>query len=328
MTNKGARIVMIGETLIDLYFGSLDESLPGQKRFLFSGAVGGGPANAAASLAYMGKPVSLITSFSMDLMGAQMRQLLLERGIDLSLSRHDQELKMPMVLVLLDETGERTFKLYLAGTVFESIVVDPLSLPADMEFFHFSSVLMVFDAGFDATKTILDHIEKKNIIRSYDINIRPDILATNPKALKRLMAVLDQVDVLKVSDEDLEWIRLHIDGSLTKPEDYFRYGIHLVVYTEGEKGATLMTPRARVHVPAPEVVVVDTTGGGDAFMAGVLDGLSDQKWASRECLRTIDEAYLKALGINGAESAKRVLSQPGGMPPIRKEDKERGMTGA
>ena len=151
-------------------------------------------------------------------------------------------------------------------------------MPEEMEFFHFSSVLMVFDAAFAATEIILEHVKDKNVIRSYDVNIRPDILKTNPLALQRLMQVLDQVDVLKISDEDLEWIQSNIDSSLAKPEDYFRYGIQLVVYTQGEKGATLITPQARACVPAPKVQVVDTTGGGDAFMAGSLDGLSDQTW--------------------------------------------------
>ena len=54
-----------------------------------------------------------------------MKELLLERGIDLSLSCEDDELKMPLVLVLLDEKGERSFKLYLADTVFENMAVDP-----------------------------------------------------------------------------------------------------------------------------------------------------------------------------------------------------------
>lgn len=316
MTKEATPIVMIGETLIDLYLDSLQESSPGQKSFVFTGAVGGGPANCAASLAYLGKPVSLITSFSSDPLGVQMRELLLERGIDLSLSCQDDELKMPVVLVLLDEKGERSFKLYLADTVFESITVDPASLPPEMEFFHFSSVLMVFDAAYQATETILHHIADKNVIRSYDVNIRPDILKTNPKALQRLMAVLDHVDVLKISDEDLEWIQRNIDGSLAKPEDYFRYGVQLVVYTQGEKGATLITPQARAYAPAPKVEVVDTTGGGDAFMAGILAGLSDQKWPSRASLQSIPEYHLRELGTRGAESAKRVLSQPGGMPPL------------
>ncbi|MDI9485317.1 MAG: carbohydrate kinase [Bacillota bacterium] len=316
MTKAKAPIVMIGETLIDLYLDGLEESSPGQKNFAFTGAIGGGPANAAASLAYLGKPVSLITSFSKDPLGVQMKELLLERGIDLSLSCDDDELKMPLVLVLLDEKGERSFKLYLADTVFENMAVDPQALPEEMEFFHFSSVLMVFDAAFAATEIILEHVKDKNVIRSYDVNIRPDILKTNPMALQRLMQVLDQVDVLKISDEDLEWIQSNIDSSLAKPEDYFRYGIQLVVYTQGEKGATLITPQARACVPAPKVQVVDTTGGGDAFMAGILDGLSDQTWPSRISLQSIPEEQLRELGLRGAESAKRVLSQPGGMPPL------------
>ena len=51
-------------------------------------------------------------------------------------------------------------------------------------------------------------------------------------------------------------------------------------------------------------------------MAGILDGLSDQTWPSRISLQSIPEEQLRELGLRGAESAKRVLSQPGGMPPL------------
>lgn len=51
-------------------------------------------------------------------------------------------------------------------------------------------------------------------------------------------------------------------------------------------------------------------------MAGILAGLSDQKWPSRASLQSIPEYHLRELGTRGAESAKRVLSQPGGMPPL------------
>lgn len=175
----------------------------------------------------------------------------------------------------------------------------------------------VFENGVKAANRLLELVASNCIIRSYDINIRPDILQINPAAARQAVRVLDRVDVLKISDEDLGWINENIDPELVRPEDFFRYGVKLIAYTEGPRGARLMTPPTRsCNIPAPEVEVVDTTGGGgDAFIAGVLASLIDLGGVGgdRSALLALDAAALRTIGVKATECAKIILSQPGGV---------------
>lgn len=314
---KSNPIIVLGETLFDFYFESVKEFTPGQRHVVLHGAPGGAPANVAANLASMGKPVSLISSFSDDALGATLKEMLQERNIELGLSSTHQHAKTALALVSNSAEGERSFSLYLQGSSLELIDRGNVSLTHQVDFFHFGSVLFVFQAGVNVTRQLLEQLQDKSTIRSYDINIRPDILLGNRNATKDVMEVLTEVDVLKISDEDLAWIRDNLDATLASPRDYLRFGIKLLVYTEGPKGAALITPSENCFVPAPEVEVIDTTGGGDAFMAGVLASLYEMGLTNRNVLPVLDEAALVKIGEKASECAKQILSQSGGMPPVK-----------
>ncbi len=316
MKTEEKSILVFGETLVDLFSNGMAACGDDNGYFQFAGAPGGAPANVAANLAHMGLPVYLISNFSDDPLGSRFRRILAERGIDLSLSLTHENSKTALAMVLLAPTGERRFRLYLGGSVLEKeFVLD--NLPPNLGVFHFGSVMHVFENGVKAANRLLELVASNCIIRSYDINIRPDILQINPAAARQAVRVLDRVDVLKISDEDLGWINENIDPELVRPEDFFRYGVKLIAYTEGPRGARLMTPTRSCNIPAPEVEVVDTTGGGDAFIAGVLASLIDLGVGDRSALLALDAAALRTIGVKATECAKIILSQPGGMPPIR-----------
>jgi fructokinase len=310
-------IVVLGETLFDFYFDSIKEFTPGQRHVVLHGAPGGAPANVAANLASMGKPVSLISSFSDDVLGATLKDMLRERNIDLNLSSTHPQTRTAVAMVMNSAEGERSFSLYLQGSSLERIDRGSVNLTDDVDFFHFGSVLFVFEAGVNVTRQLLEQLQDQKTVRSCDINIRPDILRGNPEANKDIMDVLTKVDVLKLSDEDLTWIRDNIDASLASPRDYFRFGVKLLVYTEGPKGASLLTPAEECFVPAPQVEVVDTTGGGDAFVAGVLASLYDAGFTNRDDLPHLDQATLLRIGQRASECSKQILSQAGAMPPVK-----------
>lgn len=311
MKAENHAVVILGEILVDMYLDSVATST--DRKFTFVGTPGGAPANVAANLASMGIPSSFITSFSDDPLGRYVMSVLEERGIDMSLSSI-HESKTPLAMVLSSPEGERSFRLYLSGSALERLDVSSASLSREISFFHFGSVLLVFEAGVKATRTLLGQVADRKTIRSYDINVRPDIFKLNPRAARESLAVLDQVDVLKLSSEDLEWIQKNADASLRVPSDFFKFGIKLIAYTEGANGSTLLTPNTSLSVLAPDVQVVDTTGSGDAFMAGILASLYEQNFRSRDTLLHLDEAVLRKIGDRANHAAKHILGQAGAMP--------------
>ncbi len=317
MKQGNGTILIMGETLVDFFFASVSHTEAGHKHFHFMGAPGGAPSNVAANLADMGLPVSVITSFSDDELGSELKQVLLERNIDIGFSSTHPGGKTPIAVVLRSPDGDRDFRLYLTGSVLESIDTSTVRLTEDITFFHCGSIHLVFEAGVRATWQLLAQLAEGSAIRSYDINIRPDILKDYPQASAAVMEMLKHIDVLKLSDQDLQWIQKHVDPSLRGPEDYLKLGIKLVAYTLGADGAVLLTPSTSCLVPAPDVDVVDTTGGGDAFMAGILAGLYERGITRRDALASLDDESLRAIGLKASDCAGRIISQEGGMPPLR-----------
>lgn len=101
-----------------------------------------------------------------------------------------------------------------------------------------------------------------------------DILADGwPELLDMLAPAMEHVDYLFPNEEQA----VALTG-VTDVEDAARalreHGIGTVVITRGAEGSTIVSSDGVEHVPAFETEVVDTTGCGDAFVAGFIRGLS------------------------------------------------------
>ena len=89
----------------------------------------------------------------------------------------------------------------------------------------------------------------------------------------RMGRLLAGADVVKVSEEDLEFLepgRPALDAVRTLLEE----GPEVGLLTKGPGGAVVVTRTAEVAVPAPRTKVVDTIGAGDAFGGGFLAWLA------------------------------------------------------
>jgi len=123
------------------------------------------------------------------------------------------------------------------------------------------------------------------------------------------------VDILKISDEDFSWIRQQSGASdLRDPGDLLSYGCKLIAWTHGSKGATLLTKDHEIHVSPPDSVVEDTTGAGDAFMAGLIHFLSTAGTRNRAALQEVvagKPRLLEDAGRFASSLAGQVISQTG-----------------
>lgn len=142
---------------------------------------------------------------------------------------------------------------------------------------------------------------------SFDPNIRPALLDATPTARDTATALIARAHVVKLSDEDADWL---FPGWTTSQvlDHLLQLGVHIAAVTRGSAGSDLATTRAQVHIPARLVDAVDTVGAGDSYMAGML----------RQILREPDgdgDAWLEAIGTAGARNAAFTVEAAGAVMP-------------
>ena len=132
-------------------------------------------------------------------------------------------------------------------------------------------------------------------------------------------------DVVKASDEDLEWLYPGVDP-LESARRWLSLGgtegPALVVVTRGARGPWGITAIGETQVPAPSVTVVDTVGAGDSFMAGLLSAIVDRGLdgaQNRGALRAMPAETLAAIMDHATRAAAVTVSRAGANPPTRAE---------
>ena len=99
---------------------------------------------------------------------------------------------------------------------------------------------------------------------SFDPNIRLPLWKGYNELRKAILEFIPYAHVLKISDEELEFIT-----GKTKVEDakdvLFQGNVQLVIYTKGADGAEAYTKTASAEAPSRKVKAIDTTGAGDTF---------------------------------------------------------------
>lgn len=310
---KVPRTVVFGEVLIDLFSRSGGAVRHDEPAFQFDGMPGGAPANVAMHLAEYGQAVRFVTGFADDPAGGRLREMFIRRGVDVSFASTYPQSRTPLASVSLSPTGERTFRLYLRGSVLEQLHPELAEGDClnDAYWFHFGSVMMAFPSTYSMTKALVDQARRRQVVVSCDVNIRPDVWEETGADPADILDVLASVDVLKLSDEDFAWMRAHCRRHLNQPTDLLNGGPRLIAVTHGAHGATLLTNHAIQTVPPPAVHVVDTTGAGDAFTAGLIMGLQRLGVSHPADIDAVDAMGLQQVGYLATQLAGRVLGQKG-----------------
>ena len=109
---------------------------------------------------------------------------------------------------------------------------------------------------------------------SFDPNIRSD-LWQDPQDLRDCLdRALALADAIKLSEEELAFISGSDDIVSGIARLNARFQPTLLLVTQGKTGVQAALRGQVSHFPARPVVAVDTTGAGDAFVAGLLAGLA------------------------------------------------------
>ena len=301
---SGPHILAIGEALIDVVITYEQPDFPVE-------IPGGSPANVALTLGRLGRPVALATWIGLD-----------ERGRLIDFHMYDSSVHVTgasrgashtsTALARLDESGAASYTFDL-----EWAPAPPITVPPTAQIIEAGSISAIIEPGASA---VLDALARgrEHALVCFDPNARPSIMGEPEAALASLERFIALADVVKVSDEDIEWLT----GGAPVDEVVDRWlgmGPSLVVVTRGKHGSDIATASGlRVTKTPGNVEVVDTVGAGDSFMGGMIDamwGMGLRGADAREALRSLPEEQVRAIIDRASAVSDVTVSRKGANPP-------------
>ena len=277
----------IGEALIDMIpsrVGCSFDEVPA-----FSPRVGGAPANVCAAVARLGGRSALLSQLGDDPFGHKIARALAGCGVELSHLEFTSKASTALAFVSLAENGERTFSFCRkpsADLLYAPEQIDPGWFSQAFAL-HFCSVSLVESPMREAHKAAIAAARQAGALVSFDPNLRFPLWPDREALYRTVWEFLPQADILKVSDEELEFLTGTTDIEKALPK-LFTGHVQLVVYTCGSAGAYAYTRAAHAFAPCQKVRAVDTTGAGDGFIGSFLwqlsrDGVTVDKLEKLSC---------------------------------------------
>lgn len=278
-----AKVWVLGDAVVDLLPESDGRLLP---------CPGGAPANVAVGIARLGGTSGFIGRVGDDPFGALMQRTLLTEGVDITYLKQDEWHRTSTVLVDLNDQGERSFTFMVRPSA--DLFLETTDLPCwrHGEWLHLCSIALSAEPSRTSAFTAMTAIRHAGGFVSFDPNIREDLWQDEHLLRLCLRQALQLADVVKLSEE--EW-RL-ISGKIQNDQDICalakEYEIAMLLVTKGAEGVVVCYRGQVHHFAGMSVNCVDSTGAGDAFVAGLLTGLSSTGLSTdeREMRRIIDLA--------------------------------------
>ena len=302
-------IVVGGDNLIDMI-----QTSPEGEPLRFAGALGGSAFNCAMALGRQGVDVGYTAPVSVDTLGKCIATRLETDGVQIVAPRSDAPTSLAVVTV---DGGQPAYQFYRNGTAERLITAEILDTAlSGAKVFHLASLAITdgVDAEIWADGYVKAH--QSGIVTSIDPNIRATLIYDRETYLERLSRLFAASDIVKLSDEDLEWIYPDLTQNEALETLVEQTNAALVVLTRGENGATAVYYKGSIDLPAHAVTdLVDTVGAGDTFMATMLSGLSRLGALTRAALSDLTESQLRLVLENAAEAAAYNCSFSGCNPP-------------
>jgi fructokinase len=303
-------IICCGEALIDMLPRTTT-----QGEDAFSPYAGGAVFNTALALGRLGLDTSFFTGLSSDMFGDILREALAASGVDHSPCA-TLDLNTTLAFVRL-VNGQASYAFFDENTAGRMITEAHLpDLGDDVEALHFGAISLIPDPCGSTYESLMRREHGSRVI-SLDPNIRPGFITDPAKHRARIDRMIAMSDIVKMSDEDLEWFGQ--PDMETAARAWLAQGPSLVVFTRGPDGAIGFTTDHTVEVNGVPVTVADTVGAGDTFNAGILASLKRDNLLTKEAMKSLSaEAVSNALGL-GAKAAAVTVSRPGANPPWANE---------
>ena len=261
------RVWVLGDAVVDL--------IPEEDGRLLK-CPGGAPANVAVGISRLGGNSGFIGRVGDDPFGAFLRKTLDDEAVNTEFMHRDPHHRTSTVVVENDADGERSFTFMVRPSA--DLFLQSVDIPAFSagEFLHLCSISLSAEPSRSSAFLAMAQMKAAGGQVSFDPNIRHDLWPDENALRECLEQALSLADVIKVSEDELAYLTgesLLSEGILRLCQ---RHDPALLLVTQGKDGVSVYRRQdaSLMQYPAPKVQAVDTTGAGDAFVAGLLAGLA------------------------------------------------------
>lgn len=268
-------VICCGEALVDRLGPPGGDPAAGGEDCL-----GGAPANVCCGLARLGTSTGFLGRLGRDAVGAAFARLFQERGVDQQGLQWDEQRPSRIVLVERQPNGERSFGGFLGdvGAGFADMALAKERIPSSLfrsaGWLLFGTIPLASSRAAAALAEAMALAEARQVRLALDVNWRPTFWRCGEAmARQRIVPLLERVHLVKLAVEEAEWLLGERDPQaigLALPQQ------PAVVVTAGGDGVSWWMGGCGGHHPAYPVSVVDSTGAGDAFLAGLLHQVVQQ----------------------------------------------------
>lgn len=299
-------ILCAGEALIDML---PRETAAGEAAF--APHAGGAVFNTAIALGRLGAPVQFYSGISTDLFGEVLIESLTTSKVDAS-PAHRSDAPTTLAFVKLTN-GQASYAFYDENTA--GRILPPDSLPeVTADAYFFGGISLAVEPCASTYANFHAQAAAAGKVTMIDPNVRPSFIKDAAVYRARIQQMIADSDIVKLSDEDLEWFMP--EGDLdTKAQQLIGQGVKLVCITEGAKGITGYTAAGSTFVAAEKAEVVDTVGAGDTFNAGLLASLHQAGALTKDGIATLSTETITAALSLGAKAAAITVARAGANPP-------------
>ena len=314
-------VAALGELLIDMTMNGKST----QGNALYEANPGGAPCTVLAMLGKLGHKTAFIGKVGDDIFGHELKDVLNEVGIDPRGLVIDKDVRTTLAFVKTFEDGDRDFSFYRNPGA--DMMLAKEDIDADLirssKIFHFGTLSMTHETVREATLFALEEAKKAECIISFDPNLREPLWESMDEAKAQVLKGLEYTDVLKISDNEIQW--------LTGLDDYTegvewilsRYRVKLVTVSLGKSGSMAFfrnDPDSSDYIkveatPFIQKNTIETTGAGDTFGGCILHFVLEKG------LKDLDISDLKEM-LTFANAAASIITTRRGALRVMPEAEE------
>ncbi len=313
IARKPVRVICLGEILFDCLADEIGKSI--SEVSSWTPYPGGAPANVACALVKLGTPSAFVGCVGKDEEGQQLVKLLQSVGVNTSGIQYNERVPTRQVYVTRTAEGDRSFAGFgeRKADRFADAYLQAQDLPPELfleaEFLVLGTLELAYPQSRQAVFRALKLAEEYHLKIVLDVNWRPMFWPNEQEALPLIKEIWQYVDFLKLAAEEAQWLFDSTDAGVIA---HRLNSVEGVLVSDGDAQVSYCISDNEGKINPVKVSVKDTTGAGDAFLAGFIHQLclhGNQKLQDPQIAREIVR-YACAVGGLTTTKSGAISAQP------------------